>query len=480
MAEGQDKQTGAEGNGQEGAPKRTGFGTFAGVFTPSILTILGAIMFLRANFVVGHAGVAGAVLILLLAKLITLLTSLSVSAVSTNMQVRGGGAYFMISRTLGPEFGGSIGAALFLAQALSVPFYLLAFTEALTSTFPASAPHALTIMLVTGAALFAVSYIGASWAIRTQYVIMAVLVLAIAAFLGGGLRLFSTETLQANMAPSGDPAFPFWVVFAIYFPAVTGILAGINMSGDLADPARSIPKGTLLAVAAGFVIYLAGIVVAGGAYARAELIARPYSLLEDNALFGTGALVAAGVIAATLSSALGSYLGAPRILQALARDDILPGIRFLGRGARGTDEPRRGLVLTGVITAGVLVAANRAGEQALNSVAAVITMFFLYTYGMINLAAFVEGHGLNPSFRPRFRLFHWATALLGALGCFGVAMLIDAVAATTAVLAVALLYWYITRRQLAASFGDARRGYFYTQVRQNLARLSRMREDTRN
>lgn len=456
------------------------FGTFAGVFTPSILTILGAIMFLRANFIIGHAGIISALLILVIAKSITGLTSLSVSAVSTNMEVRGGGAYFMISRVLGPQFGGAIGVALFFAQALSVPFYILAFTEALTSSFPTLEPHSFLIMMIAASALFAVSYIGTSWAIKAQYIIMAILVIAIIAFMGGGLRDFSAETFRMNLAPSGDTQYSFWVVFAIYFPAVTGILAGINMSGDLAEPSKSIPRGTFLAIGVGFLVYMIQIVISGGAYDRNILIEQPYASLQNGALFGAGFLVAAGVVAATLSSALGSYLGAPRILQALARDKILPAIGFFAKGKTGTDEPQRGLVLTAGITFSVLLFASRAGDKALNLVAPVISMFFLYTYGMINLAAFIEGMGHNPSFRPRFKLFHWSAALLGAFGCLAATLLINVVAAVISGLLMALLYWYITSRRLQAGFGDARRGYVYTAAMRNLQLLSDTDEDGRN
>lgn len=456
------------------------FGTFGGVFTPSILTILGAIMFLRANFIVGHAGIIGALLILALAKIITGLTSLSISAVSTNMQVGGGGAYFMISRVLGPQFGGAIGLALFFAQALSVPFYILAFTEALTSSLPALDPYSTWIMMIAAGLLFGVTYVGASWAIKAQYAIMAVLVLAIVAFLGGGLRVFSAETFSANLAASGDPDFPFWVCFAIYFPAVTGILAGINMSGDLANPGRSIPRGTFLAIGVGLLVYLVQILVSGGAIDRQALIDAPYGSLQDGALFGAGFLVAAGVVAATLSSAIGSYMGAPRILQALAKDRILPGFGFFAKGSRDHDEPRRGLVLTAVITFAVLFFGAGAGTKALNVVAPVITMFFLYTYGMINLAAFIEAAGHNPSFRPRFKYFHWAIALLGALGCFGAALLINLFAAVASFAVMAFVYWYITRRELEVTFGDARRGYVFSAVRRNLRALAAMEEDSRN
>jgi len=466
------------------------FGTFGGVFTPSILTILGVIMFMRSGFVVGQAGILGSIGILIIAKGITVLTAFSVSAISTNMQVRGGGAYFMISRVLGAEFGGAIGLALFFAQALSVPFYILGFAEALTSTFKELEPHFLGITLATAALLYLVAFVGAGWAIRAQFLIMAVLAASIVVMFAGIAYRFSPETFATNWASGYGPIDPtatnagrygFWTVFAIYFPAVTGILAGVNMSGDLENPAKSIPAGTLYALGLSFVIYLLLSLGCGGAFDRAELIARPYRVLKDGAIFGLGWLIAAGVFAASLSSALGSYLGAPRILQAVSRDGILSQLRPFAKGAGEGDEPRRALALTGLITLAVLLwAGNEAGGAALNAVASIITMFFLYTYGMTNLAAFIEALGKNPSFRPRFSWFHWSTALVGGLGCIGVAILIDPIAAAIAIAIIALLLWYITTRQLESAFGDARRGFVYSSVRRNLLRLAAMDMDSKN
>jgi amino acid transporter len=466
------------------------FGTFGGVFTPSILTILGVIMFMRAGFVVGEAGIGGAVLILLIAKAITLTTAFSIAAISSNMRTRGGGAYFLISRVLGPEFGGGIGVALFFAQALSVPFYLLGFTEALVATFPTLAGHEQIIGLSCAFILFAIAYLGADWAIRAQYLILGLLGLSIVVFLGGAARLFSVDTFLANWGPGFspiDPARPgtgsysFWVVFAIYFPAVTGIMAGVNMSGDLEDPVRSIPSGTMLAVGVGFVIYLLQIVLSGGAFSREALVAQPYETLHDNALMGLKFVVTGGVFAATLSSALTSMMGAPRILQAVGRDRILPFLHPFAKGTLGRDEPRRAVILTFAMTAAVLVwSGERSGGEGLNAVASVITMFFLYTYGMTNMAAFIESFGGNPSFRPQFGLFHWSTALLGATGCAGAAFLISPVAAAVAMGLVGGVLWYLRTQELRTAFGDARRGFIYASVRRNLLRLARMREDPKN
>ncbi len=466
------------------------FGTFGGVFTPSVLTILGVIMFMRANFVVGQAGIIGAVIILLIAKAITLSTSLSIAAVSTNIQVRGGGLYYLISRTLGIEFGGAIGITLFLALALSVPFYILGFAEALVISYPEVAPHFLYLCLTTATILFVIAYYGAGLAIKAQYVIMSFLFLAIISFLGGGLLGFSLERFVSNLSPGYtlDPAgaaigsrYSFWVVFALYFPAVTGIAAGVNMSGDLKDPGTSIPRGTLAAVGVGFLVYLAQIIICGGAWERADLIQNPFGLLKENALFGFSWLVVAGVVAATLSSALGSLLGAPRILQAVSRDRIVKFLTFYAKGTKKGDEPRRALLLTYIITILVLLwSGNDTGGSALNAIAAIISMFFLYTYGMINLSAFIEDFGDNPSFRPLFKFYHWSTALLGALACIGVSLLINWIAAIGAILIIFVFFWYIRTKKLRAAFGDARRGFVYNAIRKNLLRLSRMQEDTKN
>ena len=466
------------------------FGTFGGVFTPAILTILGVIMFMRANFVIGQAGVMGALSILIIAKSITFLTTLSIAAISTNMRVRGGGFYYLISRVLGVEFGGAIGIALFFALALSVPFYILGFAEALVRSYTGLAPYFQIITLGTALVLFVLVFLGAGWAIKIQFVIMAFLFLAIIAFLGGALQHFSFTTLQQNLYPEyttvdlGDrttPLLNYWIVFAIYFPAVTGIAAGVNMSGDLKDPGRSIPRGTLAAVGVGFLVYFSQIVLSGGAYERIALIATPYELLHDNALFGWSILVTLGVVAATLSSAVGSYMGAPRVLQAVSRDRIFDFLYFFAPGSKRGNEPRRALILTFIITIGVLLwAGNESGGSALNGVAAIITMFFLYSYGMINLAAFIEDFGGNPSFRPQFSYFHWWTALLGTIGCAAVTILINWMAAAIAILIIILLLWYLKARKLIAAFGDARRGFIYRQTRNNLLRLRRMPEDPKN
>jgi amino acid transporter len=202
-------------------------GTFGGVFTPSILTILGVIIFMRAGFVIGQAGIFQAFLILFLASSIIALTSLSISAISTNTPVAGGGAYFLISRALGPSFGGSIGLALFSVQAISVPFYIIGFTEALIRTFPATAVHFRTIALITATILFCIAYVGAKWAIKTQYVIMTILGFSIFVFMAGAAIHFRQIIFMQNWSSDyTGPSMSFWKVFAIYFQRLQELWRG--------------------------------------------------------------------------------------------------------------------------------------------------------------------------------------------------------------------------------------------------------------
>ena len=450
------------------------FSTFGGVFTPSILTILGVIMFMRSGFVIGNAGIRYALIILGISKVITILTSLSISAIATNTEVKGGGAYFLISRTLGPEFGGTIGLALFLAQALAVPFYILGFTEALVRTLPFLQPFFPYITYIVLALIAFVTFRGADLAIKAQYVIMGILVLSIVAFLGGSVLKFNPETLGLNMNMASNCPLNFWQLFAIYFPAVTGIMAGVNMSGDLKNPSRSIPLGTFAAIFVGLIVYAAQILLTGGAIDREVLVERPYQSLMEIVPLHLGVLVTLGVFSATLSSALGSLLGAPRILQSLGQDRLLKPINLFGMLSKGS-EPRRALYLTIVLSAVILYLARKGGEGgSLNLVASVVTMLFLWTYGITNLAAFVESFSRNPSFRPRFKLFHWFPALIGALSCFAVAFLVDTVAALGAVVFVVLLFLYVRRFAEASTFGDARQGFYYSRTRNNLFTLAQM------
>jgi len=457
------------GEGKPGVTP-TKFGTFGGVFTPSTLTILGVIMFLRFGQVVGQSGITNALIIVLCAKLITTLTALSISAIATNTRVKGGGAYFLISRSLGVEFGGAIGVVFFLAQAISVAMYVIGFTEALLNLFP-DAGSARFIASSVNLVVFICVYIGAGWTIKLQYGILAVLALSILSFLAGAIPSATMETLQANMGPAYPQGQNIFIVFALFFPAVTGIMAGVNMSGDLASPSKSIPKGTLLAIAFTGVIYLLIAIFLGASRPQSELIENSFVMLD---IAWSPLLINAGIFAATLSSALGSMMGAPRILQALARDNIFPSLKAFAKGVGSSNEPRNAVVLTFILAeAGILM-----GD--LNAIAPVITMFFMVTYGTINLACFYESITNNPSYRPTFKASHWVTALLGAVGCATVMLLMAPFYAIASIAAMASLHWYIKRKEIQARWGNVSSGVAFERARKSLLKLEEEKYHPKN
>ncbi len=429
------------------------FGTFPGVFTPNVLTILGIILFLRLGWVVGQAGLIGALIIIVIANLISLLTGLSLSAISTNMQVRTGGTYYMISRTLGLEIGGAIGLPLYLSQAISVAFYLIGFTEAFVAVYPVADPRVVATSLALLFGLLA--YIGADFALKIQFFILLILASALVSFFAGSRPHWTT--LQLFSSPGSTASF--WQVFAIFFPAVTGIAVGASMSGDLKDPARSIPLGTLASIAVTALVYILVTVWLAG-HATVDELLNDYMIMQTLAKWPL--LIIAGVWASTLSSALGSILAAPRTLKALATDHVVP--KIFGAQLGSITEPRLAVVVTTAIAVGIIWMGN------LDFVAAIITMFFLNTYGMINLTAGLEQLVGNPSFRPQFRV-PWIFSLLGAIGCYAAMFLIDPAATLVAICISYGVFLYLGRRALRHDWGDIRSGIWFALSRFGLIRL---------
>ena len=473
-------ETNFSANGSDSSPQATGLGTFGGVFTPSILTILGVIMYLRFGWVVGNAGLIGTLIIVTISTSITFLTALSVCAIATDKVVRVGGAYYMISRSLGIETGGAVGISLYFAQAVSVALYTIGFAESLVnakinilgftlnfSDYGLNQTYvALGITVLVG--ILAVT--SAELAIKAQYFIMAAIAISLLMFALGS-PLPGVEPQMFSAPP--DSALPFWTVFAVFFPAVTGIMAGVNMSGDLKDPIKSLPTGTLAAVGTGYVIYMILPIFMAMRADSANLIDQNVFVMQETALKGFGFTMLLGVWGATLSSAIGSILGAPRVLQALARDGVLPPLfSFLGKGHGKDDEPRNGTW----VSLGIAIAAVCVGD--LNLIAPILSMFFLTTYFVLNVSAAIEGFLQSPSFRPSFRV-HWSLSLLGALGCIGVMFLIDAVATVFAAIIVSAIYIWLQRRELETTWGDVRRGMWMALISQGIFQVEEQ-DDTKN
>ncbi len=441
------------------SPSSGTLGTFAGVFTPSILTILGIILFLRLGYVVGNAGLGLTLLILFLANGISVLTSVSLSAIATNLKVKGGGDYYLISRTLGHEFGGAIGIVIFIAQSVSIAFYCLGFGEALTPLLPLKSdilPQIIAALAVSF--LFIFAWLGADWATKFQYVVMTVLVAAIISFFIGGLIKWDGTLLAQNWS-SPQTRLGFWVLFAIFFPAVTGFTQGVSMSGDLKDPGKSLPAGTFMAVGVSILVYFLSAIVFAAAL-PAEIMMTDYGAMKKVAFFGF--LITAGVIAATLSSAMASFLGAPRILQSLAADRIFPFLLAFAKGSGPNANPRRGVLLS----AALAYATVAWGE--LNLIAPVVSMFFLISYGLLNYATYYEARSQSPSFRPRFRFFNRWLSLAGAIACLGVMLAIDITAGIVALTVLFGIFQYLKRTAGPSRWADSRRSYHLQLVRESL------------
>jgi amino acid transporter len=434
-------------------------GTFAGVFTPSILTILGIILFLRLGYVVGSAGFGRALIIIALANAISVLTSISLSAIATNIKVKGGGDYYLISRTLGSEFGGAIGLVLFLAQSVSIAFYCIGFGEAMTLLLPQNIftnPRIIAILAMSF--LFIFAWLGADWATRFQYVVMVLLVGALLSFFVGGIPRWEFSTVVENWKPPAE-SLDIWVLFAIFFPAVTGFTQGVSMSGDLKDPGRSLPMGTFMAVGISILVYFGAAILFAGVLPK-EMLIQDYNAMKRVARFNF--LIDAGVVAATLSSAMASFLGAPRILQSLAKDRIFPILLPFAKGGGPLDNPRRAVLLSAAIALGTI------GLGQLNLIARVVSMFFLISYGLLNYATFYEARTASPSFRPKFKWFDLRLSLLGFLACLLVMLAIDFKVGLIAVSILFAIYQYLKRTSGPARWADSRRSYYLQRARENL------------
>ncbi|UCG27347.1 MAG: hypothetical protein JSV24_10265 [Bacteroidales bacterium] len=418
------------------------FGTFGGVFTPDVLTILGVIMYLRLGWVVGNAGILGALAIIFLSKSISICTGLSMSSITTNIKIGAGGAYSIISKSLGLEAGGSIGIPFYISLMLSAALYIVGFTQGWLWIFPDHPP--IVVSFITLGILLVISYISAHFAIRIQYLIMGIIALSVLSFL-----LTPNDPVENNQLIGTFENAGFWEVFAVFFPAVTGIMAGANMSGDLRDPRRAIPLGTLTAIGTTLLVYIILALFAWRYISPGELRDNQMAL-TDNALVRP--IVIIGILAATFSSALASMVGAPRVLQALAEQKTVPAHRFFSRRTRN-HEPRNAIVFTAACLAVALLAGD------LNALATLITMFFLITYGMTNLVVFIQQSMKIISFRPTFKIPPFIS-FTGAAGSIIIMFLINPVFSIVAITTIVVLYIWLGRRGLKADWGDIRGGMF--------------------
>lgn len=426
---------------------KKGFGTLP-VFLTSISTILGAVLFLRFDYAVANVGFIGTLGIILIGHLVTIPTAMAIAEIATNQKVEGGGAYFIISRSFGINIGAAVGVSLYLSQAISVAFYVIAFAEIATlpeiepfyqmlqdqTGFSFRDPRYISLTLMSLLTLLVVRR-GANVGMQALYVVAAVLFASLVMFFMGDTDYIRPDNFLNRTVRDHDD---FFIVFAICFPAFTGMAAGVGLSGDLKDPRRSIPIGTMAATILGMLIY-------GFVAFKLSMSASPETLNSGNMVMRQiaiwGPIIPIGLACATLSSAIGSILVAPRTLQALGKDKIFFSEKtnsWLSFGRKRDGEPINATLVTCVI-AFVFVAAGD-----VDFVAKIIAMFFMVSYGAICLISFMEHFAADPSYRPVFKS-RWYLSLVGALACFFLMFQMEFISASISIVVTVIIYFLVTR-----------------------------------
>jgi len=399
------------------------------VFFTAISTILGAIMFLRFGYAVGTLGFVGSVIIILIGHAVTIPTAMAIAEIATNQKVEGGGEYYIISRSFGISIGGAIGLALFLSQAISAAFYIIAFAQAfiplfdfLLEDYNLYFPD--QVRIITFPAFFLLIWLilkkGSGIGMKLLYFVVAILAVSLLMFFLGDTHHNNTLTEFPMKETFNLDRISFFTVFAICFPGFTGMTAGVGLSGDLENPSKSIPLGTMAATIAGMLIYLAIVWKLAG-YATPENLATNQLVMGDIAIWGAF-IIPIGLAAATFSSAIGSVLVAPRTLQALGVDNVFPSKKinkFVAKNQEGTGEPVNAMLITTAIAVVVLAFSD------IDAVAEIVSIFFMVTYGVLCLISFLEHFAADPAYRPSFKS-KWYLSLLGAVACFILMFLMNA------------------------------------------------------
>ncbi|XP_067665544.1 solute carrier family 12 member 3-like [Haliotis asinina] len=499
-------------------------GWIQGVLVRCLLNIFGVMLFLRLTWITGRSGIGFASVIILLSAFVTSITTMSMAAICTNGEVRGGGAYYMISRSLGPEFGGAIGIVFSLANAVAAAMYVVGFAETVRDlmweygTFITgdSINEVRIIGVATSFLILGIVLIGLDFESKAQLVLLVVLMAAIVNFFVGtflpatperqatGFVGYSGKLLMENFGPDFRET-SFFQVFAIFFPAATGILAGANISGDLKNPSTAIPRGTFLAIFLTTVIYL-GIVWACGSCLLRDAVGFSvleaasgnisdvtltianvtqcgnttckYGLQNDNGAVGIASafkpLILAGIFSATLSSALASIVSAPKVFQALGKDGLFPFIGYFAKGFGKSGEPKRGYFLT----FGICIAMTCVG--ALDIIAPIISNFFLMAYALINFSCFDASFANSPGFRPAYKLYNKWVSLLGALLCLAVMFLINWWAALVTFVVITALYLFLKHRKPDVNWGSSTQAHAYKDALQGTLKLADTDEHVKN
>ncbi|XP_067646757.1 bumetanide-sensitive sodium-(potassium)-chloride cotransporter isoform X2 [Eurosta solidaginis] len=497
------------------------FGWIKGVLIRCLLNIWGVMLFLRLSWVVGQAGIIEGFILILTTTVVTCVTALSMSAISTNGVIKGGGTYYMISRSLGPEFGGSIGLIFSLANAVACAMYVVGFCESILdllrsfdlSIIDGGVQDVRIIGCITITVLLVIVVVGMEWEAKAQIGLLVILLIAIGdfvigsfigpksevekakGFIGYNYTIFK-QNLLADYRVENGVHHDFFSVIAIFFPAATGILAGANISGDLKDPQKSIPKGTLIAILITTATYLVMVLICGATVARdatgnitdaingsfAFLNCTPgecgYGLQNSfqviELVSGFGPLIYAGCFAATISSALASLVSAPKVFQALCKDELYPKIVWFAKGYGKNNEPVRGYVLTFVIAVAFILI----GE--LNLIAPLISNFFLAAYTLINFSTFHASLAKPVGWRPTFKYYNMWLSLVGAVLCVAVMFLISWATALITFAVVLALYLIVAYGKPEVNWGSTTQAQTYKNALISVQQLNNVEEHVKN
>ncbi|XP_056267973.1 solute carrier family 12 member 4 isoform X2 [Pseudoliparis swirei] len=568
-------------------PKSPNMGTLMGVYLPCLQNIFGVILFLRLTWIVGTAGVMQSLLIVLMCCSCTMLTAISMSAIATNGVVPAGGAYFMISRSLGPEFGGAVGLCFYLGTTFASAMYILGAIEIFlkylvpqAAIFHATDPPGsdgamLNNMRVYGSVclglMAVVVFVGVKYVNKLASLFLACVIISIVSIYAGALKslthppefpicmlgnrtlvrdgfdvcsktvtrgnVSAPSRLAESFCPSGngsdapcddyfthnnlteiqsipglgsgilrenmwsdyqhkgdilekaglqsadgrgavenfglyvsaDIATSFTLLVGIFFPSATGIMAGSNRSGDLRDAQKSIPVGTILAITTTSLVYFSSVILFGSCIEGVVLRDKFGDAVQRNLVVGTLSwpspwVIVIGSFFSTVGAGLQSLTGAPRLLQAIAKDNIIPFLRVFGHG-KMNGEPTWALLLTGLIAElGILIA-------SLDMVAPILSMFFLMCYLFVNLACAVQTLLRTPNWRPRFKYYHWALSFLGMSMCLALMFISSWYYALVAMVIAGMIYKYIEYQGAEKEWGDGIRGLSLSAARYALLRL---------
>lgn len=493
-------------------------GWIQGVLIPCLLNIWGVMLFLRLSWVVAHAGILQSLIIIGISAIVCVITTLSLSAISTNGEVKGGGIYYIISRSLGPEFGASVGIVFAFANAVAASMNTIGFCDSLNQLLTDNGLKIIDngindvriVGIVAVLVMIMICAIGMEWESKAQNFLIAVIVGAIVDFIVGtiigpnsdkqiaeGFTGFSSEVFVQNWKPdyrySEGKNQSFFSVFAIFFPSVTGIQAGANISGDLRDPAKSIPIGTLLALLISMISYATFVLFAGGAAVRDaggfvnETIVNCTMIGSNCTKFGLhhsysvmqlmsawGPFIYAGCFAATLSTALTNLLSVPRLIQALGIDRIYPGLIFFSKGYGKAGEPYRGYVLTFLVASLFVLIAN------LNAIAPLISNFYLASYALINFCTFHAALVRPLGWRPTFKYYNTWLSLIGFVLCVAIMFLIDWVMSLVTFVIIFALYLIVVYRKPDVNWGSSTQAQTYKTALSIVYRLNSTDEHVKN